>query len=136
MRDYGERGYIVRENGPVYFTNDMEKTIKWFKDILKWHGDIISKDIDGCGIYGCVYDCPPEVAAAHITPFKGFHLFAGEPRTGIAGFIMVEGIDILHALVIDNGWSQISKVFEKAWGTRECSITTIDGCILRFFESS
>ena len=40
MEKFIERGYIVRENGPVYFTLDMDKTAKWFEDVLGWYSEI------------------------------------------------------------------------------------------------
>lgn len=135
MSKFSERGYVVRENGPVYFTKDMDKTVKWFEDVLGWYGDVAARDSAGNGEYGCVFDYPSEVAVAHLTPFRGFHLFTGEPVKGVAGFLMIEGLDALHKLVKDNGWNQISDIVSQPWGARECSITTIDGCILRFFES-
>lgn len=135
MSRFSERGYVVRENGPVYFTEDMDKTVKWFEEILGWSGDIVGRDDEGLGEYGCVFDYPSEVAVAHLTPFRGFHLFRGEPIKGVAGFMMIEGIDALHKYVKENGWDQISDIYIQPWGARECSITTTDGCILRFFES-
>lgn len=134
MNKFSERGYVVRENGPVYFTKDMDNTVRWFEDILGWYGDIAARDSAGNGEYGCVYDYPSEVAVAHITPFRGFHLFMGEPSKGIAGFLMVEGLEALHKHVKDKGWEQISDIETQAWGARECTVTTPDGCVLRFFE--
>jgi len=49
---------------------------------------------------------------------------------------MIEGIDALYKLVKENGWSQITDIELQPWGGRECSITTIEGCILRFLEST
>jgi AraC family transcriptional regulator len=134
MSKFSERGYTVKENGPVYFTKDMDKTLEWFQSVLGWYGDIVARDDSGKGRYGCVFDYPHEVAIAHITPFRGFHLFSGEPTKGVAGFLMVQGIDSLHKLVKENGWEQISDITSQPWGARECSVTTSDGCILRFFE--
>lgn len=34
MQRLKERGYTVKENGPVYYTKNMDKTAKWFEDIL------------------------------------------------------------------------------------------------------
>lgn len=135
MGKFSERGYVVRENAPVYFTRDMDRTVKWFEDVLGWFGDIVSRRQDGTGEYGCVFDYPAEVAVAHITPFRGFHLFLGEPVQGVAGFMMVEGLDALHKLVVDSGWEQISSIEAQSWGSRECRLTTIDGCVIRFFET-
>lgn len=136
MTKFSERGYIVRENGPVYFTKDMDKTVKWFEDVLGWFGDVVARDKNGIAEYGCVFDYPSEVAVAHLTPFRGFHLFTGEPVKGVAGFLMVEGLDALHKLIKDKGWSKITDIVSVPWGARECQVTTPDGCILRFFEST
>ncbi|WP_058301001.1 helix-turn-helix domain-containing protein [Gorillibacterium timonense] len=135
MSSYSERGYVIRENGPVYFTRDMDKTLEWFQNTLGWYGDIVARDSAGRGDYGCVFDYPSEIAVAHITPFRGFHLFTGEPVKGVVGFLMVEGIDTLHSLVKNSGWNQISDIEPQPWGARECSVTTPDGSILRFFET-
>jgi AraC family transcriptional regulator len=135
MSKFSERGYVVRENGPVYFTKDMAKTVKWFEDVLGWFGDVAGRDEKGKPVYGCVFDYPGEVAVAHLTPFRGFHLFAGEPVKGVVGFLMIEGLDTFHKFVKDNGWKQISDIELQSWGARECRVTTPDGCVLRFFEA-
>jgi AraC family transcriptional regulator len=135
MTEFSERGYVVRENGPVYFTRDMEKTVKWFEDVLGWFGDVAGRDEKGRPVYGCVFDYPSEVAVAHLTPFRGFHLFTGEPVKGIVGFLMIEGLDAFHKLVKKNGWNQITDISPQSWGARECKVTTPDGSVLRFFES-
>lgn len=134
MLSYSTRGYYVKENGPVYFTRDMKKTCDWFVNVLGWYGDIVKWDENGKGEYGCVFDYPGELIVSGLTAFRGIHLFGGEPTKGVAGFIMVHGIDRLHALVREKGWDQISDFVQQPWGAKECSITTIDGCILRFFE--
>lgn len=33
-----ERGYLVKENGTVYYEKNMDKTIKWFEYVLGWCG--------------------------------------------------------------------------------------------------
>lgn len=136
MKKFSERGYVVRENGAVYFTKDMDKTVKWFEDTLGWYGDVVARDSDGKAEYGCVFDYPDEVAVAHLTPFRGFHLFNGQPTKGVAGFLMIDGIDELHKLVKESGWDKITEILPQPWGAKECNITTIDGCVLRFFEST
>jgi AraC family transcriptional regulator len=136
MSKFSERGYVVRENGPVYFTRDMEKTVKWFEEVLGWFGDVAGRDEKGNPVYGCVFDYPGEVAVAHLTPFRGFHLFMGEPVKGVAGFLMIEGLDAFHTLVKKNGWKQITDIEPQGWGARECRVTTPEGSILRFFETT
>lgn len=136
LQQYADRGYYVRENAPVYFTNDMDGTCKWFREVLGWYGDIVARDDAGKGMYGCVFDYPGELIAAGLTPFRGIHLFAGEPSTGVAGFILVQGLDQLHQFIKANGWEQVTDIEVQPWGARECQVTTPDGCILRFFETN
>ena len=72
----------------------------------------------------------------NLTTFRGIHLFQGEPNKGEVGFINIQGIHTFHQFVKDNGWNQISDIYEQPWGAKECSVTTIDGSILRFFETT
>lgn len=132
---YGERGYYVVENAPVYTTNDMEKTCKWFQNVLGWYGDIVARDNSGKPTYSCVFDYPGELIDSNIAPWRGIHLFSGEPIKGVAGFINVKGLEKLYKFVKDNGWEQITEIQEQEWGAKECDVTTIDGCIIRFFET-
>lgn len=136
MTRYSQRGYYVKENAPVYFTNNMEQTCKWFCDVLGWYGEVCGRDETGSAIYGCVFDYPGELIVTNLTPFRGIHLFNGEPSKGIVGFINIQGIDKFHEFVKKNGWEQISDIYECNWGSRECSVTTIDGSIIRFFETT
>lgn len=126
--------YYVKETGPVYYTKNMDQTIKWFKDVLGWYGDIDERDYQENGTYGCVYKIPTEIEILRIAPFTGIHLFYGEPQINMVAFMMVEGIDKLYAFVKSTGWNQITQITNESWGGRTCSITTLDGCVIRFFE--
>ena len=97
MQAYSERGYYVKENAPVYFTPDLDKTCEWFRDVLGWYGDIAARSEDGTAIYGCVTDYPGELVIAGLAPYRGFHLFRGEPSNGVVGFIMVQGLERFRA---------------------------------------
>ena len=134
LQSYGERGYYVKENAPVYFTLDMEKTCAWFREVLGWDGDIAGRTENGIAEYGCVFDYPGELIISGLTPFRGIHLFRGAPVKGVAGFIMVQGLEKLRQYVLNNGWRQITDIQPQGWGANECQITTIDGSIIRFFE--
>lgn len=134
MGDLGERGYIVREAGSVYYTMDMDKTLKWFTDVLGWYGQIEARDELNRGTYGCVNNIPIEIESLHIAPFTGIHMFKGEPIKRMAGFMLVQGIEQLHTFVKSKGWNEISDVEVQTWGSKTCSVTTIDGSILTFFE--
>lgn len=132
MDKYSKRGYYVTANPPVYLTNDMDKTCKWFRDVLGWYGDTIARDEECNGIYGCVFDYPGEIFET--VPQRGFYMFKGEPARGVVGFVRIKGLKNLYKLVKDNGWNQITDIEKQDWGALECRVTTIDGCVLRFFE--
>ncbi|HAB59427.1 MAG TPA: AraC family transcriptional regulator [Lachnospiraceae bacterium] len=136
MTRYGKRGYYVKENAPIYFTIDMDRTCKWFCDVLGWYGDICGRDDNDIPVYGCVFDYPGELIVANLTSFRGIHLFKGEPNSGEVGFINIQGLNTFHQFVKDNGWNQISDINEQPWGAKECSVTTIDGSVIRFFETT
>ena len=134
LETFSRRGYVVRETGPVYYTNNMDNTVKWFAETLGWYYEIDERDAGGKGLYGCVYDLPNEIEVLHIAPFTGIHMFYGEPQGGIAAFMKVEGIERLHSYVTGKGWTDITPVEVQPWGAKLCRITTPDNYILQFFE--
>lgn len=134
MTDLSKRGYTVKENQPVYHTQNMDKTVKWFKDILGWYGGIDARDESGNGIYGCVLPIPGELVHMQVTTFNGIHLYPGAPEKRNAGLILIDSIDKFYSFVKSNGWEEITEIVHQPWGARLCSITTIDGTILNFFE--
>lgn len=134
MSDFSERGYVVKETGAVYYTLDMDRTLKWFKEVLGWYGVIEERDENNTGLYGCVNNIPIEIEALHIAPFTGIHMFKGEPIQRMAGFMLVQGVNQLYQFVKKNGWNQITEVKVQPWGGKTCSVTTIDGSTLTFFE--
>ena len=134
MQRLKERGYTVKENGPVYYTRNMDKTAKWFEDVLGWHAGIDSRNENGEGTYGCLMPLPVEILNMTQAPFNGFHMFFGEPVKKTVAFMRVDNIENLCAFVKKNGWTQISEITEQYWGGRECDVTTIDGGIIRFFQ--
>lgn len=136
MTRYGKRGYYVKENAPIYFTNDMDRTCKWFTDIIGWYGEVCARDDKDVPVYGCVFDYPGELIVANLTPFRGIHLFHGEPTKGVVAFINIQGIHTFYEYVKNNGWDQISDIYEQPWGAKECSVTTVDGSIIRIFETT
>jgi AraC family transcriptional regulator len=136
MQAYSERGYYVKENAPIYFTPDMEKTCTWFRDVLGWYGDICGRSEDGTPLYGCVFDYPGELIASGLTPFRGIHMFIGNASDGVVGFIHIQGLEKFRQFVLRNGWQQISEIEPQGWGANECRVTTIDGCVIRFFETT
>jgi AraC family transcriptional regulator len=134
ISDLSERGYVVKETGAVYYTPDMDKTLKWFKEILGWYGQIEARDETNIGTYGCLNNIPIEIEALHIAPFTGIHMFQGEPLKIVVGFMLVQGIEQLYSFAKRNGWEKVTKVVAEPWGGKTCEVTTIDGSILKFFE--
>lgn len=134
MGDLGKRGYIVKETGAVYYTMDMDKTLEWFQKILGWYGQIEARDEQNEGTYGCVNNIPIEIESLHIAPFTGIHMFRGGPIQRTVGFMLVQGVEQLYSYVKAQGWNDITEVQSQPWGGKTCSVTTIDGSILTFFE--
>ena len=33
MSKFSEKGYLVKENAPIYLTMDMDRTAKWFEEV-------------------------------------------------------------------------------------------------------
>lgn len=135
VQELKERGYIVKENGPVYYTMDMDRTAKWFEDVLGWYAGIDERNENGEGVYGCLLPEPIEVHNVTLVPFNGIHMFQGKPaEKQTVLFIRVDHVENLSAYIRKNGWTQISEITKQPWGGRECSVITIDGGIIRFFE--
>ena len=78
MSRFNEKGYYVKENAPIYCTNDMDATAKWFEDVLGWYSQIVAWDAEGKGSYGVVFDMLPEVEYTHLAPSQVFS-FLREP---------------------------------------------------------
>ncbi len=134
MQKFTERGYTVKENGPVYYTQNMDKTARWFEEVLGWYAGIDQRDDNGDGTYGCVLPLPGEISGMKLIPFNGFHMFCGEPSKQTVAFMRVDNIEKLHAFVTGNGWVKISGIETQPWGGTKCDVTTIDGGIIRFFQ--
>lgn len=134
MQNLKERGYTVKENGPIYYTRDMDRTAKWFEDVLGWYGAIDQRNEEGQGTYGCLLPMPVEIFSMTLQPFNGIHMFIGEPTGQTVAFMRVDNVENLHAFVKKSGWTQIGEIREQHWGGKECDVTTIDGGVIRFFE--
>lgn len=132
LEKFSDRGYFVKENVLVYYTNNMDKSLKWFEDILGWYGRVIDRNENGDGVYGFASDMPQEISQA--VPFKGIHMWYGDPIKRTIALINVHDINSLHKYVKQNGWNQISDIYESGASPKTCDITTLDGSILMLFE--
>lgn len=134
MQKLTERGYTVRENGPVYYTKNMDRTAKWFEDVLGWYAGIDQRNENGDGVYGCVLPLPGEISNMTLMPFNGFHMFYGEPSRQAVAFMRVDNVEKLYSFVKRSGWDKISEIETQHWGGKECDVITIDGGVVRFFQ--
>ncbi|MDE6442633.1 MAG: hypothetical protein K2L12_07790 [Clostridia bacterium] len=134
MSKFAEKGYYVKENAPIYFTEDIQNTIKWFEDVMGWYSNVVEKDDKGNALYGVVFDILPEIEITHLAPFTGFQVFRGKPEHCVISFMQVQNIDKMYAYIISKGWDKITKVKTQPWGGKTCSITTIDGYIINVFQ--
>lgn len=134
MKDLSKRGYSVQGNGAVYYTKDMDKTSKWFEDVLGWYAGVDERNDQEIGTYGCVLPFPGELVHMKIADFNGFHMFHGEPDKRVILFTNINGIEKLYSFVKENGWDEITEIKEHQWGGRTCNVTTIDGSIITFCE--
>lgn len=134
MSRFSEKGYFVKENAAIYMTRNMDRTAKWFKEVMGWYSNIVERDSAGCGQYGVVFDILPEVETTHLAPFTGFQMFAGEPMGGEISFMQVKGIDNLYKYVTGKDWNDITPVEVQPWGGKVCRVTTVDGYAIRIFE--
>lgn len=134
MSKFSEKGYYVKENSPVYFTKDMDKTAKWFEDTLGWYSNIVERNSNGAGCYGVIFEILPEIEITHLAPFTGIHMFYGEPKETVISFMQVQGIEQMHEYITSKGWNKITDIETKPWGGKFCTLTTIDGYIINIFE--
>jgi len=134
MSMYSEKGYFVKENAPVYLTLDMDRTAKWFEEILGWYYNIVERDENGKGCYGAVFEMLPEIEVTHLAPFTGFQMFYGNPEERVISFMQVQGIEKMREYIISKRWTKITEVILQLWGGKTCSLTTIDGYIINIFE--
>lgn len=133
LKQFSKRGYLIKETGPVYYTKDMDKTVGWFEEILGWYHEISARDENGNGVNGCLYNIPKELGKLRVAPFTGIHMVYGEPIDNTIALMHIDGIEGLYEYVRSKEWADMSEI-EVEWGTKTCSITTIDGCTLKFFE--
>lgn len=134
MSRFSEKGYFVKENAPVYFTKNMDNTVKWFEDILGWYSNIVERNEQGNGCYGAVFEILPEVEITHLAPFTGIHMFFGEPENRVISFMQVQGIEKMHKHITSKGWDKITEIIIQPWGGKTCELTTLDGYVIRIFE--
>ena len=134
MSKFIEKGYFVKENTPIYFTSDMDRTAKWFEKVLGWYSNIVERDCNGNGCYGVVFDMLPEVELTHLAPFTGMQMFSGTPEPRMISFMQVSDIQKMYNYITSNGWDKITEVTVQPWGGKTCSLTTIDGYIINIFE--
>lgn len=125
MSRFSEKGYVVKQNAPIYLTMDMDKTAKCFEDVLGWYSNIVERDSDGNGCYGVVFDMLTEVEIVQLAPFTGFQMFCGTPEPRAISFMQVKGIEKIYDYITSNGWDKITQIEMQPWGGKTCSIMDV-----------
>lgn len=129
--DYESRGYVVLENGPVYYTKDMDRTIEWFENVLGWYGTVDARAEDGTAIFAGIAPISNEITEEKNLTYLGFSLLGGEPTERVAAFFVVDQAKVVYDYVIKSGWKDYTELVEQPWGGTEFTVKTIDGSILR-----
>jgi len=137
LLDSAPGGYTVLETAPVMVVADIEATVAWFVATLGWNGGVDARDEQGRATYGCVLLGEGVAVNQRLRPFNGIHLYAGEPPSGgyTVAMVYVSGLDRLRERVKSAGWDQITAIESTAWGSIVCNLTTVDGYVLRVFET-
>ncbi len=131
-------GYTVLETAPVMTVPDLEATVAWFVQTLGWNGGIDAWDEQGRGTYGSVLLGVGEAVHQRVRPFNGIHLSRGRPPSEgcMLAMLYVEGLDRLHERVKASGWGRITDIVATPWASGVCDLTTLDGYLLRIFETA
>lgn len=124
--------YRVLENGPIYYTKDMDTIVAWFRNVLGWVASIDARNQYGEGTFGCAMPISEDIVSEKLTTYMGFSLFYGEPLKRVIGYITVDNVDNVHDYILQNGWHMITDIVNQPWGARECSVTTPDGGRITF----
>lgn len=125
-------GYFVLENNAIYYTKDMEATIRWFEKVLGWTGQIEARDEKGNGTYGLIEPQMKANTLRNRSPY--LQLMKSEPSKTVVGFIKVWGVKSLRQRALDNGWTQMTPIEKQPWGSELFTMTTCDGSLLWFYE--
>lgn len=134
LEKYNNRGYSIVETEMIYYSPDMDKTVKWFEDILGWYGNVFDRNEDNIGTYGFVSDLPQEIMYSGAVPARTIHIWHGDALERVIAFIKVRNVEKLRDFVIKHDWDKISDIYESGASPKTCDVTTIDGSVLWFFE--
>lgn len=134
--DYETRGYEVLENGPIYFTMNIDRTIEWFEKVLGWYGTVDARDAEGNAIFAGIVPVPKAITEERGLTYIGYSLFVGEPSDRIVGYVIVNDLDRVHKLVVQSDWTEFTDIISQPWGGKEFSVTTVDGSMIRIASFS
>lgn len=132
MTRVSQRGYYVKETAPVYFCADLARTCQRFRVVLSWYGDTF-RDKQGTAAYGCIFDYPGGLIVANLTPSGAFTCSAASPPR--ASWVLRQ-----HPGARRLPWFRLKERlgtnYTQRRGARECVVTTVDGTLIRFFETT
>lgn len=129
--NYESRGYTVLENGPIYYTKNMDQTIEWFEKVLGWYGTVDARDEEGTPLFGGIAPIPNQITEEQKLTYIGYSLLDGEPSKRVVGYIVVDDAQKVYDYIVKSGWKEYTEIVTQPWGGIEFTVKTIDESILR-----
>ena len=125
--DYESRGYAVLENGPIYYSQNIDKTIEWFENVLGWYGTVDARDEEGTPLFAGIAPIPNRITEEKKLTYIGYNVLVGEPSKQLVGYFVVDNVQNTYNYVVKSKWEDYTEVVEQPWGGKEFTVTTIDG---------
>lgn len=133
MKSLTERANLITSVHAIYYTNDMDKTAKWFEDILGWSSVVEARDENNNPVYGSTVPYPKELVELDQYDFsKAIMFLSGEPIQNTYLFYNTKDIQMLHDIITENGWDEVTDIVKQPWGGMTFELTTIDGTGITF----
>jgi len=137
---YKSSGFIDSVE-PIVYVQSMLDTYKWYKKYLGWgcyddeSAATLQSDIDKWQ-HGIICPYANDGDQNSYQGFKGIHIrpSSGGTIQNCHCFIMVSGVEDIHAAIVEKGWGNITEINHYAWGTKGFCLTDLNGFTLEFCE--
>ena len=130
----GSTGFVDSIEMIVYVPS-LKDTVEWYKKHLGWEGSCNEEDEEYC--HTVIYAHSVEIGSFMNNSLKGFHLRRTNDVNMISKgdcFVMVSGIEEIYNKVKESGWESYSEIYESGWGTKQFTVTDLNGFTLEFSE--
>lgn len=125
------KDYVVKGCNPIYYAQDVHKSVKWFKEVLGWYGkeEGLKKDKQKSGF---VYS---EFSKEHSPDMNtGICILQGVVDINLSFTVKIKGIEEFYEHVTSKGWYALSNIIIQPDGVKMCTLKTIDDHEIAFFE--